>query len=71
MKDMDEEPACYDLQQFMIDQHFQNKGYGTEALGLILSALSKERKYGLCIFARKPDRMKNLWDLQDRSETQR
>jgi RimJ/RimL family protein N-acetyltransferase len=46
VKDMDEEPACYDLQQFMIDQHFQNKGYGTEALGLILSALSKERKYG-------------------------
>ena len=30
----------------MIDQHFQNKGYGTEALGLILSTLSKERKYG-------------------------
>ena len=25
---------------------FQNKGYGTEALRLILSALSNERKYG-------------------------
>ncbi len=46
VKDMDEEPSCYDLQQFMIDQRFQNKGYGTEALQLILSVLSKERKYG-------------------------
>lgn len=24
-----EEPACYDLQQFMIDQRFQNKNHGT------------------------------------------
>lgn len=46
VKDMDEEPACYDLQQFMIDRRFQNKGYGTEALRLILSVLSKEGKYG-------------------------
>ncbi len=46
VKDMDEEPSCYDLQQFMIDQRFQNKGYGTEALRLILSVLSNERKYG-------------------------
>ena len=45
VKDMDEEPACYDLQQFMIDRRFQNKGYGTEALRLILSVLSKEGKY--------------------------
>lgn len=46
VKDLDEEPACYDLQQFMIDRHFQNKGYGTEALRLILMLLSKEGKYG-------------------------
>lgn len=45
VKDMDEEPACYDLQQFMIDKHFQNEGYGTEALRQILSLLCKERKY--------------------------
>ncbi len=45
VKDMDEEPACYDLQQFMIDQHSQNKGYGTEALRQILTQLSQERKY--------------------------
>ena len=42
---MDEEPACYDLQQFMIDKHFQNKGYGTEAMRLILTQLHKEGKY--------------------------
>ena len=46
VKDMDEEPACYDLQQFMIDSRFQGRGYGTEALGLILDVLRRERKYG-------------------------
>lgn len=45
VRDLDEEPACYDLQQFMIDRHFQNRGYGTEAVRLILTQLSKERKY--------------------------
>lgn len=45
VKDMDEEPACYDLQQFMIDQRFQNRGYGSEALRLILSLLRREGKY--------------------------
>lgn len=45
VKDMDEEPACYDLQQFMIDVRYQNKGYGTEALRLILLKLSQEGKY--------------------------
>lgn len=45
VKDMDEEPACYDLQQFLIDRRFQKKGYGTKALRLILEQLSKERKY--------------------------
>jgi len=45
VKDMDEEPACYDLQQFMIDEKFQGKGYGMAALKLILEELGKERKY--------------------------
>ena len=45
VKDMDDEPACYDLQQFMIDRRFQGKGYGTEALKLIISELEKERQY--------------------------
>ncbi len=45
VKDMDEEPACYDLQQFMIDRRFQGRGYGTEALKMILAGLEKEHKY--------------------------
>ena len=45
VKDLDEEPACYDLQQFLIDRRYQGRGYGTEALRRILSELEKERKY--------------------------
>ena len=45
VKDLDEEPACYDLQQFMIDRRFQGKGFGTAALRMLLSELEKERKY--------------------------
>ena len=46
VRDLDEEPACYDLQQFMIDRRFQGRGFGTGALRLILSELEKERRYG-------------------------
>ena len=45
VKDMDEDPACYDLQQFMIDSRFQGRGYGKAALGLLLDDLRAERKY--------------------------
>jgi ribosomal protein S18 acetylase RimI-like enzyme len=45
VKDMDEEPACYDLQQFMIDRRFQGRGYGAAALGLLLDRLRQEKKY--------------------------
>ncbi|MDO4867792.1 MAG: GNAT family N-acetyltransferase [Clostridia bacterium] len=45
VKDMDEAPACYDLQQFMIDRRFQNRGYGARALRLILDRLEAERRY--------------------------
>ncbi len=45
VKDLDEEPACYDLQQFMIDRRYQGRGFGTEALRMILAELEKERKY--------------------------
>ena len=45
VRDLDEEPACYDLQQFMIDRRFQGRGYGLEALRLILAELEKEHKY--------------------------
>ncbi len=46
VKDLDEEPACYDLQQFMIDGRYQGRGYGGEALRLILAELAQEGKYG-------------------------
>ena len=45
VKDMDEEPACYDLQQFMIDSRFQDCGYGKAALALLLDDLRREGKY--------------------------
>lgn len=45
VRDLDDEPACYDLQQFMIDARFQGKGCGTAALRMLLSELEKERKY--------------------------
>lgn len=61
VKDMDEEPSCYDLQQFMIDRRFQNKGYGTEALRLILSLLSKEGKYGQAEVCVNKDNAAALW----------
>lgn len=40
-----DEPLGYDLQQFMIDERFQGKGRGSEALGLILNELRKEAHY--------------------------
>ena len=45
VRDMDDEPACYELQQFMIDKNFQCKGYGLKALERILAALKAEQKY--------------------------
>ena len=45
VRDLDEEPACYDLQQFMIAAEFQNKGFGAQALKQILEMLRNEKKY--------------------------
>ena len=45
VKDFEEEPFAYDLQQFMIDKNFQGKGYGNEALKLILEYLKKEGRF--------------------------
>ena len=45
IRDMDDEPACYELQQFMIDKKSQGQGYGFRALELILAALKAEQKY--------------------------
>jgi len=45
VRDFTEEPFNYDLQQFMIGERFQNKGYGTEALRQILTLLKQEGRY--------------------------
>lgn len=45
VRDLDEEPACYDLQQFLIDYRYQNKGYGQQALRLIVEQLEREHRY--------------------------
>lgn len=45
VREFTDEPLGYDLQQFMIDQKYQGKGYGTAALELILKELRKEGHY--------------------------
>ena len=45
VREFTNEPLGYDLQQFMIDQRYQGKGYGTAALGLILEELRKEGRF--------------------------
>lgn len=45
VKDLDDEPACYDLQQFLIDLNHQRKGYGRQALEVLLGQLKQEAKY--------------------------
>ena len=42
VREFTDEPLGYDLQQFMIDQRYQGKGYGSAALGLILDELRRE-----------------------------
>ena len=52
VREFTDEPLGYDLQQFMIDQQYQNKGYGSQALQLILDALRKEGRFDhveLCV----------------------
>lgn len=45
VREFTEEPLGYDLQQFMIDGRYQGRGYGSEALKLILEELSEEGHY--------------------------
>ena len=52
VREFTDEPLGYDLQQFMIDEHYQRKGYGSLALQLILDELRKEGHYDhveLCV----------------------
>lgn len=45
IRDINEEPECYELQQFFIDIKHQNQGYGYKSLKLILDYLYAERRY--------------------------
>ena len=52
VREFTDEPLGYDLQQFMIDEKYQGKGYGSRALELILDELRKEGRYDhveLCV----------------------
>ena len=52
VREFTDEPPGYDLQQFMIDKQYQRKGYGSQALQLILDELRKEGHYDhveLCV----------------------
>lgn len=52
VREFTDEPLGYDLQQFMVDRQYQNKGYGSQALQLILDELRKEGRYDhveLCV----------------------
>lgn len=42
VREFTDEPFGYELQQFMIDKRFQGKGYGSDALKLILDEIRKE-----------------------------
>jgi RimJ/RimL family protein N-acetyltransferase len=45
LKDLDEYPACYELQQFLISKEHQSKGYAYQALRIIIDLCCTERKY--------------------------
>ena len=52
VREFTDEPLGYDLQQFMIDGQYQGRGFGTQALRLILDELRKEGRYDhveLCV----------------------
>lgn len=45
--DLEEEPACYHLMEFLIDREEQGKGFGKQALALILDYCRREGKYSM------------------------
>lgn len=52
VREFTEEPLGYDLQQFMIGGEYQRRGYGTQALRMVLEELRKEGRWDrveLCV----------------------
>lgn len=45
VRELRDAPACYALDQFMIDVGHQHRGYGRAALRLVLKNFLEERKY--------------------------
>ena len=45
VEDLAEEPSCYHLHEFLIDQNHQHKGYGSAAIKKLQDALALERKF--------------------------
>jgi diamine N-acetyltransferase len=45
VREFTDEPLGYDLQQFMIDERYQGRGFGSMALSLILDTLRKEGRF--------------------------
>ena len=45
VREFDDEPLGYDLQQFMIDGRYQGRDFGSRALEAILDALRREAHY--------------------------
>jgi len=43
--ELHDDPACYTIEQLLIDYKYQNKGYGQVALKLVMDILASERKY--------------------------
>ena len=45
IRDLDDYPACYDLQQLLIEKDQQGKGCGYQALQVLIDKLRLEKKY--------------------------
>lgn len=45
VKDLFEEPACYTIEQLLVDRRFQNMGYGSTALRQVIALLAAERRF--------------------------
>ena len=43
--DLAEEPACYTIEQLLVDHKYQNKGIGKQALKQVMDILESEKKY--------------------------
>ena len=44
-RDWGQPPKCYVLDQFMIDERFQGRGYGKEAVKLLICLMKEQGKF--------------------------